>query len=156
MTSPGFVRVLVAQLLLLSALCAGTFAQASSPADDSAKVTETVRMMFDALVTDDLDLFRSVTSPDFYAFDGGQRFDGDELLELIKDLHASGKVYVWEITEPNVRVVGDTAWITYVNRGSVSDATGKQERSWLESAVLLNQDGTWRIQFFHSTRVESK
>ena len=156
MISSGFVRVLVTQLLLLSALCMGPFACASSQADDPGKVIETVRRMFDAFVNDDLDLFSAVTSPDFYAFDAAMRFDGDELLELIKEVHASGKVYVWEITEPNVRVVGDAAWITYVNRGSVSDTAGKQERTWLESAVLLKEDGTWRIQFLHSTPVQAK
>ena len=28
--------------------------------------------------------------------------------------------------------------------------------SWLESAVLVEEAGAWRIQFFHSTRLPAK
>ena len=45
------------------------------------------------------------------------------------------------------------AWITYVNRGSIKDASGTKAVSWLESAVLRKENDSWRIQFFHSTRV---
>jgi hypothetical protein len=58
------------------------------------------------------------------------------------------------LTDPEVRVEGNTAWVTYVNRGSVQDAAGVTERSWLESAVLGKEEGVWRIHFFHSTRVQ--
>ena len=129
---------------------------ATAQADDADKVTEAVRKMFEAFVNDDIDLFRSVTTPDFYSYDAAMEFDGDELMKVIKQAHAAGKVYVWEITEPNVRVVGDTAWIWYVNRGSVTDADGKTERTWLESAILRKEDGIWRIQFLHSTPVPAK
>lgn len=143
-------------LLLLFAMCFGSLAYASSPDDEHDKVAETVRQMFVALTNDDLDLFRAVTSTDFYSFDVGKRFDGDELAELVRKSHASGKVYVWEVTDPKVRIDGNTAWVTYVNRGSISDASGKRELSWLESAVLHREKGAWRIHFFHSTRVPSE
>jgi hypothetical protein len=35
----------------------------------------------------------------------------------------------------------------------MKDASGTKELSWLESAVLEKQAGTWRIRFFHSTRM---
>jgi hypothetical protein len=44
------------------------------------------------------------------------------------------------------------AWITYVNRGSAEDKSGKKDLTWLESAVLRKDAGNWRIHFFHSTR----
>ena len=112
--------------------------------------------MFVAAAQDDLALFRSVTLPEFYAFDVGKRFTGDELMALIKDAHADGKSYVWKVTEPQVYVDGTTAWVTYVNRGSVEDAAGRKDVSWLESAVLRRADGAWRIHFLHSTRVPSE
>lgn len=59
--------------LLLAAMCHGSLASASSPVNDKAKVVYTVRQMFAALTNDDLDLLKSVTTTDFYAFDGAQR-----------------------------------------------------------------------------------
>lgn len=83
-------------------------------------------------------------------------FPGDGLMALIKRINAEGKTIVWSVTKPKVRIEGAVAWITYLNRGHVQDAAGKRDVSWLESAVLLKQSGTWRIQFFHSTRVPVK
>ena len=142
-----------ATLLLLSAAFAGSLAHASSLVDDQDKAVETVRQMFVALANDDADLFRSVTSADFYSFEVGKRFEGDELLQVVRKAHAAGRVYVWTVMDPEVRVDGDTALVTYVNRGSVKDATGVKELSWLESAVLRRDKDVWRIHFFHSTRV---
>ena len=77
-------------------------------------------------------------------------------MTVIKSTHASAKTFVWQVTEPRVRIEGAVAWITYINRGYVQDVAGKKDVSWLESAVLLKAGGTWRIQFFHSTRVPAK
>ena len=142
--------------LLLSAINLGSLAHASSPGNDQEKVVDTVRQMFVALGADDPELFESVTSRDFYAFDVGNRFTGEALLQLVKNAHASGKVYVWEVTDPEVHIDGNSALITYVNRGSIKDATGVKEMSWLESAVLRKKNGAWRIHFFHSTRVPAQ
>ena len=109
--------------------------------------------MYFALTNDDLAQFRNVASPEFYAFDGGKQLNGEELMELVNNAHAAGKIYVWQVTEPQVHIDGRTAWITYVNRGSLQDAAGKKDLAWLESAVLRKENGVWRIQFFHSTRV---
>lgn len=155
MTFSRLARITVTSLLL-SAMWFVSLAYASSPVDDQNKVVETVRQMFVALANDDLDLFRSVTSTDFYAFDVGKRFNGDELMQLVEKAHDSGKVHAWEVTDHEVHVDGKTAWVAYVNRGSIKDATGVKELSWLESAVLRKEKGVWRIHFFHSTRVPSE
>jgi ketosteroid isomerase-like protein len=109
--------------------------------------------MYLAAKTDDLDLFHSVTAPEFFAFDNGKRFDGDALMQFVKNLHGSGTTYVWSVTEPRVEVFGDTALITYVDRGSVQDESGKKDVTWLESALLRKDKGAWRIRFLHSTRM---
>ena len=155
----GFARSIRTTALawfFMSIACLSGKALASQATTDQEKVIEAMRLMYVAATNDDMDQFRAVTSPDFYTFDGGKRMTGDELMGFIKDAHAAGKVYVWEVTEPQVRIDGQTAWVTYVNRGSLQDAAGKKDLAWLESAVLRKYDDTWRIQFFHSTRVPSK
>lgn len=145
-----------ATLLLLSAMCLGSSAHAASAVSDKDKAVEAVRQMFVALTNDDADLFKSVTSADFYSFDVGKRFDADELLQVIKNAHAAGRTYVWKVTDPEVHVDGNTALVTYINRGSIKDASGVKELSWLESAVLRREKSAWRIHFFHSTRVPTE
>jgi hypothetical protein len=136
----------------LAAIAATESACTGTPADP-VQVVETMRTMYAAATDDDLAKFHSVAAPDFYAFDGGKRFDGDALMNTLKSLHASGKVYVWNVTQPHVESDCHFAWITYINRGSMKDASGTKDLTWLESAVLERQAGAWRIRFFHSTRV---
>lgn len=141
-----------ASLFLALAFAAGATC-ADTPVSDEDQVVEALRTLYAAATNDDLALFHSVAAPEFYAYDVGKRFDGDALMELIKSLHAAGNIYVWQVTEPEIRVHGDTALITYVNRGSVQDASGRKEVTWLESAFLRKGAGRWRIHFLHSTRV---
>ena len=144
--------LIAATALLTSTILAAAPEQADPALADKTQVTETVRSMFAALAANDADKFRAVLAPDFYAFDVGKRFTGDALLELIKTAHAAGSVYVWTVNEPDVHISGDIAWIAYVNRGSIKDASGTENVTWLESAVLQKDKGAWRIRFLHSTR----
>lgn len=126
---------------------------AAEPAPDSVQVVEAITTMYAAATNDDLAKFHTVTSPAFYAFDNGKQFAGDSLMNLVKVLHAGGNVYVWRVTEPKVHIEGNIAWITYINRGLLQNASGTKPMAWLESAVLRKEKGTWLIQFMHSTRV---
>jgi hypothetical protein len=154
--------------VLLSTALVSTSAFAASAADSSActatpedqtQIVETMRTMYAAATTDDLDKFHTVAASDFYAFDGGKRYDGDALIKMVKSFHDQGYSFQWTVADPHVEATCDLAWITYTNRGSITNPGSSQNKpaaqqvSWLESAVLQKQAATWRIRFFHSTRV---
>ena len=120
---------------------------------DQAQVVSTVTAIFSAAELDDLAKFHAVVAPGFYLYDAGARFDGDTIMTLIKAEHAKGRKYKWNVTEPDVHVVGDTAWIAYVNKGAVTDASVTTDEQWLESAFLERSGGGWKIVFMHSTPV---
>ena len=139
--------------LISSTIVSTARAQQKSLTPDQQQVVDTVRTVFTAARADDLAKFDSVIAPHFYIFDGGARFNGDSIMALIKAQHAAGKRYEWNVTEPDVHISGDTAWIAYVNKGSITDASGTVNQKWLESAFLEKQAGGWKIVFLHSTRV---
>ena len=124
-----------------------------APAKAMADAAQTMRDMYAALQADDLNLFRAATTQDFFAYDVGQRFDGDALLNLIKQRHAEGVIFEWNVNDPVVEVSCGTALITYVNTGSATRAGTRRQLSWLESATMKHDGQRWRISFFHSTRV---
>jgi hypothetical protein len=148
-----FALLLLAYAIIFCGMAEAKTPSCTTTAEDEAKVVDTMRQMFVAAKTDDLDRFHKVAATEFYAFDGGKRFDGDELMSLIKAAHAAGKRYEWKVTEPTVHLVCNDAWITYTNRGSIQDETGTKELMWLESAFLHKEAGGWKIRFLHSTRV---
>ena len=128
-------------------------AQQKSTTSDQKQVVDAVSTIFTAARADDVAKFDSVIAPGFYIFDGGARFNGDTIMAFIKAQHAAGKRYQWNVTEPEVHINGNAAWIAYVNKGSISDASGTVNQNWLESAFLEKQAGIWKIVFMHSTRV---
>jgi ketosteroid isomerase-like protein len=128
-------------------------AQQKSLTSDQKQIVDTVSTIFAAARADDVAKFDSVIAPGFYIFDVGARFNADSIMALIKAQHAAGKRYEWNVTEPDVHISGNTAWVAYVNKGSITDASGTVNQNWLESAFLEKQAGTWKIVFMHSTRV---
>jgi Domain of unknown function (DUF4440) len=116
------------------------------------QVVSAIKSVFAAARADDLAGFNAIAEPEFYAFDGGRLFAGTALMSFIQQAHAAGKVFEWNVTEPKVHVSCNLAWITYVNKGAVQDSSGRQEVTWLESAILDYANGHWRIRFLHSTR----
>jgi hypothetical protein len=147
------IALAVTLALILSPNVTTVRAQHKSPTSDQKQVVDTVSTIFTAARADDVAKFDSVIAPGFYIFDVGARFNGDTIMASIKALHAAGKRYEWNVTEPDVHITGNTAWIAYVNKGSISDASGTLNQNWLESAFLEKQAGTWKIVFMHSTRV---
>ena len=127
-------------------------ARAQQKLVDQAQIVDTVSTIFTAARTDDVAKFDSVIASDFYIYDGGTRFNGDAVMSLIKALHAKGMRFEWNVTE-DVHISGKMAWIAYVNKGSITDASGTVNQNWLESAFLEKQAGNWKIVFMHSTRV---
>jgi ketosteroid isomerase-like protein len=124
----------------------------AKPAGEEVRVVDTVKAVFAAAAADDLGKFHAVTTKDFYAYDNGMRFDGDALMQAIQKQHAAGYVYEWNVTQPEVHVAGNVAWITYINKGSVKKPEGTVQVTWLESMVLEKKGGKWRVHFVHSTR----
>ena len=131
-----------------------TMAASDNTGTSQDDVAGTLRDMYAALSADDMAHFKAIVTDDFYAFDVGRRFDGGALAQLVIDAHKAGKHFVWTVNDPDVRISGDTAWIAYVNTGSVGDATKVTPVTWLESAMLRREGGRWRIAFFHSTRAQ--
>lgn len=143
----------IAFALASSGVHSAADAQQKPAASETTQIVDTVKALLAAASTDDLAKFDSLVTPDFYMYDAGARFNGDSIMALIRTSHASGIHYEWNVTQPDVHVSGDTAWIAYVNEGSVTNASGTQHMKWLESVFLRKDAGAWKIAFFHSTRV---
>jgi len=151
-----------AMLLLFAVATGGTPDPATPPAPraqgaaaatpEATAIVGAIEAMYAAWARDDLDAFHAVATPDFHAFDNGRRYDGDALADVLRAAHASGRTHVWTVTEPEVHVDGDSAWVAYVNRGSITQGQETKAATWLESVMLRREQGAWKVAFLHSTR----
>jgi hypothetical protein len=132
-------------------------AQSLKPAQraDADAIVSTLRTMYAAAMADDLAKLDTLFAPGFYMFDGGHRYEGDSVMKLIDADRAKGYVFVWSVTQPDVHVFGDHAWIAYINSGSVKmpGEAAPTPMTWLESANIEKHSGVWKIVFLQSTRV---
>ncbi|MDO9368698.1 MAG: hypothetical protein Q7T68_09035 [Sphingopyxis sp.] len=105
-----------------------------------------------AFATSNKSKLHSRLAPTFYAFEGGTRFGREELIALVATQIANGKIYKWNVTQPDVQMSCRLATIAYVNVGAVGDAAGVKPVTWLESATLRFEGDRWEIIFLNSTR----
>jgi hypothetical protein len=140
-------------LALLALILPGIALAATCPKPDPDAVVKTMTDMFAALTVDDGAQLTAIFTPDAVEFDGGKRFAGSALWDLIKAVHAQGIRLVWTVQDTDVHFACDTAWIDYIDRGSVFDGKTTTPVTWLESAVLVHSKTGWVIRFLHSTEV---
>ncbi|MGC1304478.1 MAG: nuclear transport factor 2 family protein [Caulobacteraceae bacterium] len=129
---------------------------APAAAATAERVGGVVQSLFRTLAADQDEAAAALLTPEFYAFDGGKRSTGPELLEIIRDLHAQGVVLEWNPEPIDVHISCNMAWAAWDNHGRVGKAGALSPVSWQESAVLRWREGAWRIAFLHSNRVEAK
>ena len=106
----------IAIALMLSASISTARAQQKHLTTEQTQIADTVSTIFIAARADDVAKFDSVIASDFYIFDGGARFNGNSIMSFIKAQHVEGKRYEWNVTEPDVHISGNTAWIAYINK----------------------------------------
>ena len=132
--------------------------QSNCPTSPQAisEIDQTVHAFFDVLRKGDKMGFQRLTTTSFYAFDGGKRFPATKLVESVRDAHAGGVQLNWSIGTLDTKLRCDVAWSAWENVGSAGIPPNVRPVHWLESAVLVRQNGSWKIDFFHSQRAAEK
>lgn len=120
------------------------------------EIKRIVTAFFDALRKEDKVAFQRQTTTSFYSFDGGKRYSGTELVDVVRDAHARGAQLNWSVGPLDTKLRCDVAWSAWENVGSAGIPPAVRPVRWLESAVLVRQNGIWKIDFFHSHRAAEK
>lgn len=147
----AFPLAIAAAAILLASVAQA--APACAPTGATKDVEAVVRGWFAAFARDDFPAGYALQTPGFYAYDGGKRYDGTALGELVRSAHASGAKIEWNPGDLDVHLACDQAWAAWVNKGAVGKPGAMAPVTWLESAVLGYRDGRWRMEFLHSDRV---
>lgn len=142
---------------LASAAAGGTAGAAPAcalTAGEREQAAATVRALYAGMAADDDSVVGRLLSPDFYAFDGGQRLTGPGLLELVRKAHRDGVVLNWNLGEIDVHGGCGLAWAAWENHGSAGKPPAVVPVTWQESANLRRDHGRWRIEFLHAARAK--
>ncbi len=151
------MKSLISFLLLAAASLLAGCAHAREPncpipVDAKAEIDRTIHEFFDALRTEDKASFKRLVTGSFYSFDVGKRYNGTELVDAIRNAHARGAQINWSIGPIDTKLSCDVAWSAWENVGSAGIPPDLRPVRWLESAVIIRENGSWKIDFFHSQR----
>lgn len=142
----------VAAMIMLAGCAHAGQPECPDPRGARLEIERTVHAFFEALRNDDEAGFKRLTTEGFYAYDVGKRFPGQELVTFVRAAHDRGVQLNWSIGALDTKICSDVAWSAWENVGSAGIPPDIQNVRWLESAVLVRQDGSWKIDFFHSQR----
>ena len=146
----------LAAAVVLTACTLGRQSHCPAPPEAKGEIERTVHAFFDALRKEDKVAFQRLTTKSFYSFDVGKRYAGTELVDVVRDAHARGVQLNWSIGPLDTKLRCDVAWSAWENVGSAGIPPDLRPVRWLESAILVRQAGSWKIDFFHSQRSAEK
>ena len=133
-------------------------AAANCPQTDPAAVVQTLNRLYSAAGAHDADGLRSVISSDFAAQAGGEKVDGETVIQRLVGAPPEGSATLpaapagaseaapvaLAISDPDVHILCDSAWATF--RAPVA-AGGAHA----QSAVLNYQGDGWRVRFLNAS-----
>ena len=151
-----FKQTAIVAALLMSPAAHANPSSCPEPTKARADVEQTIRDFFVALRGEGDVAFEDVATSSMYSFDVGQRFEGRELADVIIEALGEGVEINWTLGPMDTEVRCNVAWSQWENTGSAGTPPEVRPVRWLESAVLVYEDGRWKIDFFHSQRARGE
>lgn len=142
-------------LALVVAACGtnGSGDGAPAAAGGEAAVEAAVADFFDAITGYDYEALRDRVTSDFELVEDTLVLDLQGFIDFIEPYEERGATITYELSDFNTEVRGDVAWTRYRNEGLLRSGEDEIPLEWLESAVLLNVGGDWRIDRLQSSPV---
>ena len=118
---------------------------------------KTIVEAFDAIAQLDIDRLKSHCTDDIIIIENGPIWNMDSLIQrLLPRKSDTSFKRINKIDFLQTEIEGNTAWTYYINQAAGISNNKPFEVKWIESAVLINQNGNWKIKLLHSTVLERK
>lgn len=134
------------------ALCGILFFSGVANAEDHPAF-QAVKELFAAMSKHDGKAMQETATEDFQLLEHGEDWTMEKLVDAVQP---KGKPYERKnfFSQIRARQSGDVVWVSYWNKAEIRRESGLRTVVWLESAVMIREDGRWKVQLMHSTRLE--
>lgn len=136
-------------LFILTLLCQEAFAQKEEKAIEAAVVG-----FFNGLSLLNTDTLKYYATNDFQLLEDGEVWNMDTLISKMQPMKGRNITRVNQFNFVKHSFNGKTAWASYYNTAEFAMGENRQKVQWLESVVLENSSGRWKIQMMHSTKLK--
>ena len=125
---------------------------ASALAAEQSKILAVERAVWDAIQNNQPAALADYFADDISYFDEGQAYrvrGKQDLLRWLEALLAHWELHSWQILDPQVEVLGDTAILTYYFTEQGVEAGAGVSNAGKLSVVFVKQEGGWRALHVH-------
>jgi hypothetical protein len=126
----------------------------ASAQKDKTKIEGTIVGFFNGLSLVNADTLRFYSTSDFQLLEDGQVWNLDTLLNKVMPRKNSKVQRVNKFEFIRTEQSGNMAWVSYHNSAEFKLGDKQQVVQWMESAVLVKNRGSWKIQMLHSTKLK--
>lgn len=123
----------------------------SNPSSAQDDPFNSVQELFAAISAVDHDKMAELVTSDFQLLEVGEVWDIHELVEAVGVVEAGRRNFFHVVRST---VSGNTAWVSYWNKATFPDGEEVRIVAWLESAILVRDGLSWKVQMLHSTKIE--
>ncbi|KJY95779.1 hypothetical protein [Pseudoalteromonas ruthenica] len=138
---------IIRKLVLALSLFSGSVSAQVDPA------FEPVMALFSAMSEIDHSGMRAAVTDKFELLENGEVWGIDELVAVVAPSEYKRENF-FSLISSDVRE--DIALINYWNKAVFSSKKSTQNVAWLESVVVVKDNGSWRLQQMHSTHVNEE
>jgi ketosteroid isomerase-like protein len=117
-------------------------------------VQETINTFFKAFSEGDFKYIKRTSTVDFLLLEQGMIWNLDTLQNKLAKPKPAGYSRKNRFEFFETRITGKRAWVGYHNYADFETAAGKRKIHWLESAVLVKEKNSWKLEMMHSTIVQ--
>jgi ketosteroid isomerase-like protein len=117
-------------------------------------VQETINTFFKAFSEGDFKYIQQTSTVDFLLLEQGMIWNLDTLQNKLAKPKPAGYSRKNRFEFFETRITGKRAWVGYHNYADFETAAGKRKIHWLESAVLVKEKKSWKLEMMHSTIVQ--
>jgi ketosteroid isomerase-like protein len=123
----------------------------SSPTSKQQSVQKTVIDMFQALADRDVAKLKYHCTQDVLILESGAVWNIDSLTRRVSGNTVTDfkRVNTFEFVE--TKLEGNIAWTTYYNQADITRNGKTRVVKWLETAILVKEDGQWKVKTLHSS-----
>jgi len=140
------IIVLISGTILLAA-CQAT------PADTAA-VEQVVVAYFEGIRANDQVAAEAVCTDDYTLVEDGLFWNNDSLFAAVAPMFEQGATITYRFERFHTTIKGNFAWTYYHNYGLMTMGGKETPLHWVESALFVYANATWKMALLHSTRLE--
>ncbi|RZK81244.1 MAG: nuclear transport factor 2 family protein [Pedobacter sp.] len=119
-------------------------------------VNQVVVDFFDGLAELKEEKLKVNTTKDFLLLEDGMVWTVDSLTKGFDGMRKASIKRVNSFQFIKTDIKGNTAWVSYYNKATITRGDNNRVIEWLESAVLIREGKDWKINLMHSTPLKKK